>query len=448
MSTSLEETYESLRPLVFSVAYRMLGSVSEAEDVVQETLLRMHVVAGREHIRSPEAFATTLATRLCIDVLRSARVRRESYVGEWLPEPVLGDADAVIGAAPMPDAAEHAETADSLSMAFLVLLETLTPVERAAFLLREVFGYDYSEIAPVVEKSEAACRQLVSRARARVNERKPRFEASRRRRDELAARFFAACEDGDLPSFIDMLAADVVFTGDGGGKVPPGFAISRPIFGRERVGRLLSGFAKRLEGLRFEQVVVNGQPGALLLEPGGGLISVLSVDIADGQVCGVRSIVNPDKLRHLAAVAGPLADLGRFTPRAPQRPYGSAVMHPTGKAFRAALERKDHEKASELLDPDVTFHSPIVHRTYSGRAEVAVILAAVAQVFEDFRYTAEYASEDGAVLAFAARVGDRDLEGVDILRFGDDGQIVEFSVMVRPYSGATAMRERMAALLA
>ncbi len=317
MSTPRDETYESLRPLVFSVAYRMLGSVSEAEDVVQETLLRIHVVAGRQHINSPEAYATTLATRLCIDALRSARVRRESYVGEWLPEPVLGD--ALLGSDPMPDAAEHAETADSLSMAFLVLLETLSPAERAAFLLREVFGYEYSEIAPVVDKSEAACRQLVSRARARVNERKPRFEASRRRRDELASRFFAACENGDLPAFIDVLAADVVFTGDGGGRVPPGFAISHPVFGRERVGRLLSGFAKRLDGLRFEQVVVNGQPGALLRHPGGELIAVLSVDIADGQVCGVRSIINPDKLRHLRATAGPLADWKRLTPGALRR---------------------------------------------------------------------------------------------------------------------------------
>lgn len=448
ISTPLEKTYESLRPLVFSVAYRMLGSVSEAEDVVQETLLRMHVVAGREHIHSPEAYATTLATRLGIDVLRTARVRRESYVGEWLPEPVVGD--ALLGSAPMPDAAEHAETADSLSMAFLVLLETLSPVERAAFLLREVFGYDYSysEIAPVVDKSEVACRQLVSRARARVNERKPRFEASRRRRDELAARFFAACEEGDLPAFIDMLAADVVFTGDGGGRVPPGFAISRPVFGRGRVGRLLVGFSKRLDGLLLERVVVNGQPGALLRHPAGAIICVLSLDIAEGQVCGVRSVVKPDKLRHL----GPTADLERMTPRAlRQQPYRSGVMHPTGQAFRAALSHGDHDTASGLLAEDVTFHSPIVHRTYSGRAEVAVILAAVAQVFEDFRYTAEYASEDGVVFAFAARVGDRDLEGVDILRFGtgnSDGQIVEFTVMVRPYSAATALRERMAALLA
>ena len=194
MSTPPEESYERLRPLVFSVAYRMLGSVSEAEDIVQETLLRIHVVARREHIRSLEAYATTMATRLCIDALRSARVRRESYFGDWLPEPVIGD-DALVSA-PVPDAVEHAETADSLSMAFLVLLETLSPVERAAFLLREVFGYDYSEIAGIVDKSEVACRQLVSRAKARVDERKPRFEASRRRRDELAAQFFSRLRRG------------------------------------------------------------------------------------------------------------------------------------------------------------------------------------------------------------------------------------------------------------
>ncbi len=309
-ATPAEESYENLRPLLFSVAYRMLGSVSEAEDIVQETLLRLHVVAGREPIRSLEAYATTMATRLCIDALRSARARRESYVGEWLPEPVVGD-DALV-ARPGPDAVEHAETADSLSMAFLVLLETLSPVERAAFLLREVFGYEYSEIASVVDKSEVACRQLVSRAKARLNERKPRFEASRRRRDELAARFFAACEDGDLPGFIDLLAADVVFTGDGGGKVPRGFSISQPIFGREHVGRMLAGFARRLTGVRFEQTVVNGQPGALLRHPNGDLISVLSLEIAGGQVCGIRSVINPEKLQHLQTIVGPLADLERM----------------------------------------------------------------------------------------------------------------------------------------
>jgi RNA polymerase sigma-70 factor (ECF subfamily) len=307
--TQLEEFSERLRPLVFSVAYRMLGSVSEAEDIVQETLLRMHLASEREHIRTPEAYATTLATRLSIDVLRSARVRREQYVGDWLPESVLGDSPL---AAPPPDVAEHAETADSLSMAFLVLLETLSPVERAAFLLREVFGYDYREIADVVGKSEVACRQLVSRSRARIDERKPRFEASRRHRDELASKFFAACENGDLPGLIDLLAADVSFTGDAGGKVPPGFAISRPVFGREVISKLIGGFVRRLAGLRFEQVTVNGQPGALLRHPNGDLISVFSLEIADGQICSIRSIINPDKLQHLQTIVGPLADLAQL----------------------------------------------------------------------------------------------------------------------------------------
>src|SRR6201996_3134761 len=189
---------------MFSIAYRMTGSVGDAEDIVQEAVIRTYRAAGQGPIESPKAFVTTTTTRLAIDHLRSARVQRESYVGTWLPEPLVSD--------PAPGPAERAEMSDSLSMAFLVLLETLSPVERAAFLLREVFGYDYGEIADVVGKSEVACRQLVSRSRARIDERKPRFEASRRHRDELASKFFAACEEGDLPGLIDLLAADVSFT--------------------------------------------------------------------------------------------------------------------------------------------------------------------------------------------------------------------------------------------
>lgn len=303
-----DEPYRQVRPLVFAVAYRMLGSISEAEDVVQETLLRLHVAAQHERIASLDAYATTLATRLSIDYLRSARVRRERYFGSWLPEPLVGDT--------VPDASSHAETADSLSMAFLVLLETLTPAERAAFLLREVFDYDYREIASVVGKSEANSRQLVSRARAHLNGRRPRFEASRQRRDELARRFFAACEEGDLPSLIDLLAADAVFTGDGGGNVPPGAAISQPIFGREGVARFMSTFAWRLPGMHLAPTLVNGQPGALLLTASGQLFCVLSVDVADGVIQGVRSIVNPDKLRHL----GPTVDLKQLAQQTKGRP--------------------------------------------------------------------------------------------------------------------------------
>ena len=202
--------YEELRPLLFSIAYGMLGSVGEAEDVVQEAFLRFHrVIAEGERVESPKAYLSAVTTRLGIDHLRSARVRREHYVGEWLPEPLVTD--------PAPGPAEHAATADSLSMAFLVLLETLSPVERAVFLLREVFDYGYDEIARIVGKGEANCWQLYVRARRHIDEGKPRFDASREQREELARRFFAAAEQGDVDALEQMLADDVVVFGDGGG---------------------------------------------------------------------------------------------------------------------------------------------------------------------------------------------------------------------------------------
>jgi len=286
------ETYEELRPLMFSIAYRMVGSVTDAEDIVQEAMLRFH----RESlegtvIESPKAYLSAITTRLSIDHLRSARVRRESYVGPWLPEPLVTDESD--------DVALHAETADSLSLAFLVLLESLSPVERAVFLLREVFEYDYDEISSIVGKSEDNCRQLAVRARRQLEEKKPRFEASRRRRDELAARFFAAASQGDTEGLIGLLAADVVAYADGGGKAT---AFPRPVFGRDRVARLLSGSRERAERLRvtsFRLAEVNGQPGALFFDPEGGVVLVISVDIADDQVQTVRAVSNPEKLRHL-----------------------------------------------------------------------------------------------------------------------------------------------------
>jgi RNA polymerase sigma-70 factor, ECF subfamily len=291
---------------MFSIAYRMLGSVSDAEDIVQEAFLRLHRVSRTgEEVESPRAYLSTVITRLAIDHLRSARVRRESYVGTWLPEPlVTGEA---------PDAAQHAETADSLSLALLVVLESLSPVERAVFLLREVFDYGYAEIAEIVGKSEDNCRQLAARARRRVDEGKPRFEASREQRDELARRFFAAIEEGDTDGLVRMLAADVVFYGDGGGKVP---AVPRPLHGRERVGRLLTGLVRQAValGLTFRTEQVNGQPGAVFLDSEGRLVSVLSLDIADGQVQTMRSVINPDKLGHL----GPLADVRRLLRERPR----------------------------------------------------------------------------------------------------------------------------------
>jgi RNA polymerase sigma-70 factor (ECF subfamily) len=280
---------------LFSIAYRMIGSVSEAEDIVQEAFLRIHrAEAQGTTIDSPKAYLSAVTTRLSIDHLKSARVRREQYVGQWLPEPLLTDDSA-------PDAATHAETADSLSTAFLVLLESLTPVERAVFLLREVFDYGYGEIAGIVDRTEDNCRQLYVRARRHVDEGRPRFEASRRHRDELVERFFAAAERGDLAALEEMLAADVVVYGDGGGKAP---SWPQPIYGRERVAKLIAGTVKQAKelGVRVRAAHVNGQPGVVFLDDQGRIGAVMSVDVADGLVQALRGVTNPDKLAHLGPV--------------------------------------------------------------------------------------------------------------------------------------------------
>ena len=294
-----EEEFDELRPSAFAIAYRMLGSVSEAEDVVQEGLLRLYRAReGGERIESPRAYLSTVVSRLSLDHLRSAAVRRETYVGEWLPEPLVASADD--------DPARKAEMADSLSLAFLVLLESLSPEQRAAFLLREVFDEPYDRIAEIVGTSEQNARQLATRARRHVEERRPRFEASREQREELAARFFAAAEEGDLQGLEELLAHDVVLRGDGGGKAP---ALKRALHGRARVARtLVKGWtrvAARLGGLTTRRQEVNGQPGALFFDREGRLLSVVILDVAEGQIQGVSAIANPDKLRHL----GPVADL-------------------------------------------------------------------------------------------------------------------------------------------
>ena len=296
---SFEDDFEELRPTLFALAYRMLASVGEAEDIVQEAFLRgRRAVVDGADIDSPKAYLSAVVTRLSIDHLRSARARREVYFGEWLPEPILTDDD------PGLDPAAHAEQADSLSLAFLVLLEQLNPVERAAFLLHDVFGYGYGEIAVTIGKSEDNCRQLVSRARRHIDEEKPRFEASRQERQRLAERFFAAVGDGNVEALAEMLAADVVVYGDGGGKGP---SWPRPIVGRERVSRLFAGLGGDMKevGVRMELHEVNGQPGALVLDPDDRIVNVFSLDIADGVVQTIRSVINPDKLGHL----GPLADV-------------------------------------------------------------------------------------------------------------------------------------------
>ena len=299
MSAGDEQLLDELRPAAFAIAYRMLGSVAEAEDVVQESLVRVHrALEAGERIESPRAYVATVATRLAIDELRSARARRETYVGEWLPEPlVAGAAD---------DPARRAEMADSLSLAFLVLLESLSPEQRAVLLLRDVFDYGYDEIAGIIGKNEDNVRQLAARARRHVEERRPRFESTREQHEELARRFFAAVQEGDVGSLEALLAHDVVLHGDGGGKVP---ALARSLHGRSRVARTLRAWGRqgaRVAGASVRQVAVNGQPGALLLDPEGRVVSVMALDIADGRIQAVASIVNPDKLGHL----GPVADLG------------------------------------------------------------------------------------------------------------------------------------------
>jgi RNA polymerase sigma-70 factor (TIGR02957 family) len=292
-----EELLEELRPVAFAIAYRMLGSVSEAEDVVQEALLRVHqaLEAGKQ-IASPRDFVATVTTRLAIDELRSARVRREEYVGEWLPEPIITDG--------RDDPARHAEMADSLSLAMLVLLESLSPEQRAVLVLHDVFGFDHAQIAQMIGKSQDNVRQLATRARRHVKQRRPRFETTREQRDELARRFFAAVEQGDLSGLEALLAHDVELTGDGGGKVP---ALARSLRGRSRVARTLNDWARlaaRAPGRSLRPVEVNGGPGALYLDAQQRLIAVVALEIADGQITSISAIVNPDKLTHL----GPVGD--------------------------------------------------------------------------------------------------------------------------------------------
>jgi RNA polymerase sigma-70 factor (ECF subfamily) len=292
MSSQIEaEELEGFRPLLFSIAYRMVGEVGDAEDIVQETFLRAHrLLADGGEIREPKAFLAEVTTRLAIDHLRSARVRRESYVGPWLPEPIVADDE------PSPE--EQAEGLESLSIAFLVVLETLSPVERAVFLLHDVFGFDFEEVAAVVGKSPANTRQIGVRARKHTEARRPRFDPSPEHKRELTERFFAAVGDGDVEGLMNMLADDVVMVGDGGGK---GGAVRKPVEGSLQVARFLAGLGRLggRQGVEMAITWVNGQPGAVAYLPGGPVVSAMILDVVDGKVISIHAVVNPDKLQHV-----------------------------------------------------------------------------------------------------------------------------------------------------
>jgi len=287
------DEFEALRPLLFSIAYRILGSVGEAEDAVQETWLRYQ--ASPSQPASARAFLSAVITRISIDVLRSARSRREEYVGPWFPEPLLAD--------PYEDPERSAELADSVSMAALLLLERLSPLERAVFVLREVFSFGFPEIASAIGRSEPACRQLAVRARQHMDAGRPRFEADRREREELAERFFDAIREGDVGGLRELLAADVQVIGDGGGKAP---ALARSIIGAEKVARVLAAIFPWLArvDVTLEPLEVNGQPGAIFRDRDGKVLTALALDVLDGQIQAIRSVSNPDKLGHV----GPVAD--------------------------------------------------------------------------------------------------------------------------------------------
>ena len=286
----MDQSFEELRPYLFSLAYRMLGSAADAEDVVQEAYLRWQRAEDVEH---PKAYLSKVVTRLCIDHLQSARVRRETYVGPWLPEPLLTDVT--------PDAAEEVERAESLSMAFLVMLETLSPVERAVFLLREVFGYEYGEIAEAVGRSEDNCRQIAHRAKQHLEARRPRFTAAKDKQQELLAAFFEACAFGDLDRLTGVLAEDVTLWSDGGGRVR---AARRPIYGRDKVGRFVLGIlAKGGDRLAIQVAEVNGQPGFVAFE-GDRPETVAALDMTEEGISGIRLVVNPEKLAGITRLPG------------------------------------------------------------------------------------------------------------------------------------------------
>ncbi|NER79202.1 MAG: RNA polymerase sigma-70 factor [Leptolyngbya sp. SIO1D8] len=282
------EDFNEYRSLLFAIAYRMLGSVMDAEDMVQEAFLRWQLVSTSS-VKSTKAYLTTIITRLCIDRLRSAQMRREQYVGSWLPEPIVADQST--------DPNATAELADSLTMAFLVLLERLSPLERAVFLLREAFGYDYGEIGEIVEKSTANCRQIARRARQHLANQRPRFQASLQQQEQLTRKFMLACRQGDFEGLLDLLAEDITLWADGGGQV---VACLKPLHGAAKVAGFLRAVHRRRKKLGLptavELVQVNGQPG-LWFGTRDNLQSIVAVEVVDNRIQALYFVRNPDKLK-------------------------------------------------------------------------------------------------------------------------------------------------------
>jgi RNA polymerase sigma-70 factor (ECF subfamily) len=301
------EPFLDYRPLLFAIAYRMLGSVADAEDAVQETYLRWHRARGSgEQIHSPKAWLTTVLSRVCLDQLGSARVKREQYIGPWLPEPLAGVS---------PDIAETAADFDSLSLAFLVLLESLSPKERAVFLLHDVFGYDFATVGNIIGETAAYCRQLAKRARAHMTERRPRFAADPDHRERLTEQFLHAVTEGDLPALVATLTEDVTIVSDGGGKVN---AARKPIVGRDKVAQFLTNLSRLAPAAtRFRIESINGQPGIVTLVD-GALQSVATFDVTEDGIRTIYNVVNPEKLQRIATRltgAGPNSDWSLRPPR-------------------------------------------------------------------------------------------------------------------------------------
>ena len=278
--------FDAHRRLLFGIAYRMLGSVMDAEDMVQEAFLRWQHAA--DDVRSPKAYLSTIVTRLCIDQLRSARAQRETYIGPWLPEPLISEETL--------DMDEGLARDDSLSMAFLVLLERLNPVERAAFLLRDVFDYDYADVARIVDKSEANCRQMVRRARQHVAQHRQRFEATPEQLERMSQRFLAATTSGNLAGLLELLSEDVTLWSDGGGRVA---AALNPIYGAPKVARFFLGLAKKFPShFTMRAARVNAGPGVIVYDRQQPY-AVICPEIVEGHVIAFRIVNNPDKLQRV-----------------------------------------------------------------------------------------------------------------------------------------------------